>query len=185
VGGLRVAIAIVALSLLGAAACGGSKQGPFTWPKPRAAPHNWGIASIPTGAQLAYPPGWQRIRSDTGTATAALTAADGRFLGYLNVTPQQGGEKLTGWASFRTAHNAHEGDSNVTALAAATGLHFLSGPGSCVKDAYATKTAAHYIEIACIVKGSKSTSVVVGAATSGSWAQMAPVLERAISGFRT
>ncbi len=148
-------------------------------------PHGWSVTSIPTGAQLAYPPGWQTPHSDPGTASAALIASSGRYIGYLNVTPRQGDETLTGWASFRTAHNADEGDRNVTRLASATGLHFLSGSGSCVKDAYTTSTGARYVETACIVKGSKSTSVIVGTTTPGASAQVSPLLERAISGFRT
>ncbi len=147
-------------------------------------PRGWSVASIPTGAQLSYPPGWHRTRADPGTATAALIAPDGRYVGYLNVTPQQGGEEVTGWASFRISHNAQEGDRIVTRLGAATGLRFLTGSGSCVNDAYTTSIGARYIEIACIVKGSTSTSVVVGATTPGAWTQMSPLLEQAISGFR-
>jgi hypothetical protein len=115
--------------------------------------------------------------------TAALVRPDGSFLGYLNVTPRQGPEKLSGWTAFRVAHNADEGDRNVTKLAGATGLRFLDGPGSCVKDSYSTQVGTHYIEIACIVQGARSTSVIVGAAPPGSWAQVSPQLERAIEGF--
>ncbi|HUE27477.1 MAG TPA: hypothetical protein VMP89_11940 [Solirubrobacteraceae bacterium] len=183
--GLRGAIAIVALSLLGAAACGGSKQGPFAWLKPQPVPSGWGVASIPTGAQLAYPPGWRTIHGDPGTATAALIAPGGRYVGYLNVTPKQGNEQIAGWASFRLSHNADEGDRNITRLASGTGLRFLTGTGSCVKDAYTTSIGVRYIETACIVKGSTSTSVVVGATTPGTSARITPLLERAISGFRT
>ena len=181
---MRGTTAIIALALLGAAACGGSKQGPFAWLNPRPAPHAWSVASIPTGAEMAYPPGWQRPHSDVGTASAALITSSGRYIGYLNVTPRQGDETLAGWASFRTAHNADEGDRNVTRLASAAGLRFLTGSGSCVKDAYTTSIGARYIETACIVKGSKSTSVIVGTTTPGASAQIAPLLERAISGFR-
>lgn len=180
----RGALAIVALSLLGAVACGGSKQGPFAWLKPRPAPQNWTVARIPTGAEFAYPPGWRTMHGDAGTVTVALLGSGGRYLGYLNVTPQQGAEKLTGWAAFRTAHNADEGSRDVTQLASATGLRFLTGSGSCVKDAYTTTTEARYIELACIVKGPTRTSVIVGAATPASWARIGPLLERAISGFR-
>lgn len=178
------AIAVVALILLGAAACGGSGQGQFGWLKSRPAPSDWSVARIPVGAALAYPPGWHTIRGDAGTATAALLGSGDRFLGYLNVTPRQADEKLTGWASFRTAHNADEGDRNVRRIAAATGLRFLDGRGSCVKDSYSTRTGARYVEIACIVKGPASSSVIVGAAPPGSWKQVSPQLERAIAGFR-
>ena len=55
--------------------------------------------------------------------TAARTAG-GEILGYLNITPQQGQETLANWASFRPAHNQEEGDSNLMALASATGFQF-------------------------------------------------------------
>jgi hypothetical protein len=189
------ASAIVALAAVGAAACGTAThsaqgpaapaaQGPFAWLKSQPAPHAWSVARIPVGATLAYPPGWHTIHGDRGTVTAALVRPDGSFLGYLNVTPRQGAEKLSGWAAFRVAHNADEGDRNVTKLAAATEIRFLDGPGSCVKDSYSTQVGSHYIEIACIVQGSKSTSVIVAATPPGSWAKVSPQVERAIEAFR-
>jgi hypothetical protein len=180
----RVLLAVVAVSLLGAVACGGSGQRPFAWVTPRPVPKGWNVVQIPTGAQLAYPPGWDKARGDPGTATAALLGAGGQYVGYLNVTPRQGDETLTGWASFRVSHNADEGDRDVKRLAAATGLRFLDGTGSCVEDSYTTSVGARYTEIACIVKGPSTTSVIVGAAPPVSWAQVSPQLERAISGFR-
>lgn len=180
----RTTSALVLISLLGAVACGGSERQPFAWVNPRPAPKGWVVTRIPAGAQLAYPPTWQKTPGDPGTATAALLGPGGRYLGYLNVTPRQGAEQLTGWASFRVTHNAAEGDRDVVRLAEATGLRFLTGSGSCVKDSYTTTTGARYIEIACIVKGPSSTSVIVGAAPPASWAQISPMLERAIDGFR-
>jgi hypothetical protein len=106
-------------------------------------------------------------------------------LGYLNVTPRQGGETLSGWAAFRIAHDADEGDRAIKRLAAGTGLRFLTGHGSCVKDTYTTATRVRYIEIACLVAGPKATSVIVGAAPPASWARTSGSIERAISGFRT
>jgi hypothetical protein len=187
--------AIAVLAVLGGAACGAtaqsaqgppaqSTQGPFVWLKSQQAPREWSTTRIPVGATLAYPPGWHVIHGDAGTATAALVRSDGSFLGYLNVTPRQGPEKLSGWSAFRIAHNADEGDRNVTELAAATRLRFLDGRGSCVKDSYSTQVGSHYIEIACIVQGSKSTSVIVAAAPPGSWTKVSPQLERAIESFR-
>jgi hypothetical protein len=177
-------LALVASSLLGAVACGSSGQRPFAWVTPRPVPKGWNVAQIPTGAQLAYPPGWAKTHGDPGTATAALLGTAGRYIGYLNVTPQQGAEKLAGWAAFRVSRNAEEGDRHVVRLAAATGLHFATGPGSCVKDAYTTTTGARYIELACIVKGPTSTAVIVAATPPGSWARISPLLERAIAAFR-
>jgi hypothetical protein len=134
---------------------------------------------------MPYPPGWQQVAGDAGTATAVLRDARHHFLGYLNLTPRQGDEALATWNSFRVAHNAREGDLHVKSLAAAQGLRFRTGNGSCVSDAYVTSTGARFIEVACLVAGPRTTSVVVGAAPPESWARMSPSIERAISGFTT
>jgi hypothetical protein len=133
------------------------------------------------GAALPYPPGWRRIRSDPGTATAAAFGNDGRYIGYLNLTPRQGGETLSNWARFRVAHNADEHERNVTRLAAATRLRFGSGTGSCLRDTYTTTTGAQYVELACLVAGRKASVVVVGASPPQAWGKIAPLIERAIS----
>jgi hypothetical protein len=73
----------------------------------------------------------------------------------------------------------------VKRLAAATGLHFLTGQGSCVQDSYTTVSHARYTEIACLVAGARSNSVIVGAAPPGAWGRISGVLERAIEGVRT
>jgi hypothetical protein len=187
---------VAALALAGAAtlaACGGSSEtsGPaapsdpaaFTWLHPGPAPSGWRSRPLASGrATLAYPPGWHLTRTDPGTLTASRTAG-GQILGYLNVTPQQGDERLDNWASFRPAHNREEGDSNLVPLASATGLHFRGGVGSCVKDRYATESEHHYVEVACIVRGTEATTVIVGAAPPPVWSQFSPVIERAISSF--
>lgn len=180
----KPAVAVAALALAGAG-CGATSQGPFAWLHPQPAPHGWAVARVASGARMPYPPGWRSVRGDAGTATAALLSAGGLYLGYLNVTPRQGGETLSGWPSLRIAHNAAEGNRNVTRLAAARGLRFLTGHGSCVKDAYTTRTGARYIEIACLVAGHTATSVIVGAASPASWPRVSGLIERAISGFRT
>ncbi len=131
---------------------------------------------------LAYPPGWHLTRTDPGTVTAARTG-HGEIRGYLNVTPQQGEETLENWASFRPAHNVEEGDSHLLPIAAATGLRFSHGRGSCVQDRYATESAHHYVEVACIVRGPAATTVIVGAAPPTLWSRFSPVIERAISSF--
>jgi hypothetical protein len=134
---------------------------------------------------LAYPPSWKPQHGDPGTATAALVGSGGRFLGYLNVTPRQGAETLANWASFRIEHNGDEGDRAIRRMAAATGLHFLGGHGSCVKDAYTTAARSRYIEIACLVSGTRTESVIVGAAPPADWAAESAAIERAIEGVRT
>ncbi len=134
---------------------------------------------------MPYPPGWQRVKADSGAASAARFDTHGHYLGYLNVTPQQGDETLANWDRFRVQHNADEGDRQVKTIAAGTGLRFLTGTGSCVKDTYVTITHARYVEIACLVAGHRATSVIVGAAPPSAWAQTGPLIERAISAFRT
>ncbi len=134
---------------------------------------------------MRYPSGWQRIHGDAGTATAVLRNREREFVGYLNLTPRQSDENLGNWASFRLAHNAEEGDRGVTRLASASGLRFRSGPGSCIRDAYVTTTGAHFIELACLVRGPTVSSVIVGASPPTKWTQMAPVIERSISALTT
>ncbi len=143
----------------------------FSWLKPQPPPTGWRQVTIPSGAAVAYPASWHPQHGDAGTATAALLTRRGAFLGYLNITPRQGPEQLTGWAAFRLHHNREEGDSHVRELASATGLHFRTGRGSCVEDSYATTIHAHFVEIACLVAGAKATTVIVGAAPPADWSQ--------------
>jgi hypothetical protein len=180
--GLATAAALAAVTLTG---CGTSRPGPFAWLHPQPPPNGWSVARIPSGAELAYPRSWRPQHGDPGTATAALVTAAGGYLGYLNLTPRQGPETLSNWASFRVEHNADEGDRSVRRLSAATGLHFRSGRGSCVKDSYATEIGARFIEVACLVAGPRGESVVVGAAPPGRWSQTSTVIERAIEGVGT
>jgi hypothetical protein len=166
-----------------AAASSGARA--FAWLRPQPAPGSWHVARLPSGAEMAYPPGWRQIKGDAGTATAALRSAGGRYLGYLNATPRQGEETLATWRTFRISHNHAEGDRSVVRLAYAGGLRFLDGHGNCVKDAYISGTGVHYIEIACLVFGAKASTVIVGAGPPSAWAQVSGSIERAIAGFRT
>ncbi len=155
----------------------------FAWLRPGPAPSGWSLVRISTGSTLPYPPGWRLAKGDAGTATAVLSSSGQPFIGYLNLTPKQGDESLSTWIPFRLDHNAEDGDNHVVKLAAATGLPFRNGRGSCVRDAYTTKTGAKFIELACLVAGPHATSVIVGAAPPQHWAQVSPLLERAISAF--
>ncbi len=155
----------------------------FAWLRPAGPPRGWRSLRAADGATLSYPPGWQPLPGDPGTATAALRAAGGGFAGYLNATPRQGAETLAGWSSFRVRHNAAEGNRDVRLQAAASGLRFRSGRGACVRDAYATATGARFVELACLVLGPHAAAVIVGAAPPQRWAGVAPLLERAISAF--
>ena len=184
---------LVALALTG---CGGSGpagpsrtarsapagSSPFAWLAPGPAGGAWRAVTLPSGAALPRPPGWRPLRSDAGTASFAMRSPTGAIVAYLNATPRQGAETPANWASFRVHHNAEEGSRNIRRIAAARGLRFRSGPGSCVIDQYRT-SARSYREIACLVTGPHRATVIVGATTPGLWPREAPVIERAISAF--
>lgn len=177
------------LLLILATGCGGTNARitgrAFPWLHGQSAPAGWRVASVPSGASLAYPPGWQLEHSDRGTVSAVLRTSSGRYLGYLNLTPRQGEETLANWATFRVGHNADEGDRGVRRLAAASGLRFLSGRGSCVRDAYTTQIGAQFVEIACLIAGHRDAVVIVAAAPPQAWSQESATLERAIDAART
>jgi hypothetical protein len=155
---------------------------PFAWLRPGPAAAAWSVAHLRSGAALVQPSGWRPVRTDPDTASFALLAPNGAIVAYLNATPRQGSETLANWPSFRVDHNAKEGSRGVRTLAAARGLRFRSGPGSCVIDQYRT-SARSYREIACLVAGRGSATVIVAAATPALWPREAPVIERAISAF--
>jgi hypothetical protein len=168
------------------AGCGGSStrraSGPFAWLHPASPPTGWSVARTAGGATLAYPPGWSPIKTDIGTASAALLGRGGRIDGYLNATPRQGPETLANWSSFRPTHNSREGSRNVRLIASISDARFRSGRGSCVIDSYTTSKDT-YREIACLVTGPGSSAVVVAAAPNALWGQQAGSLERAVSSF--
>jgi hypothetical protein len=185
IGAIVVALAAVALIVgLAGGRQSSHRQGPgaFAWLHAAPPPAGWHVARIEDGATLPYPPGWKPIKSDPGTATAALLSAGDRIAGYLNATPKQGPETLANWSSFRPDHNRDEGDRDVRLIAAAQDLQFRSGPGSCVIDDYTTSKAT-YREIACLVSGPGSSAVIVAAAPSPLWDQQSATLHRAVSGF--
>jgi hypothetical protein len=194
----RFAVAVLAVALL--AACGGTSThstsartgaarpaagvpAAFAWLHPAPPPPGWSLAHLIGTTTLAYPPGWRRIHSDPGTVAAArVDRQSGLVVDYLNATPQQGEETLQNWATFRPDHDREEGDSRVHLLASAKGLRFRNGRGSCVIDRYRTSRTS-YQEIACLVRGSRGTSVIVAAAVVAKWRQTAAELERAVSAF--
>jgi hypothetical protein len=157
----------------------------FAWPRSASAPAGWRSARLSTGATLPYPPGWRTLPGDRGTATAALLDARGRYLGYLNLTPRQGGEMLANWSSFRLRHNRAEGERDVQMEDAARDLRFRMARGSCVRDSYTTATGARYVEVACLVRGGRAGTVVVGAALQSAWAIERATIERALSALST
>jgi hypothetical protein len=184
--GLALAAAVAVAGCGGATEAGSTAPaGAFTWLHPAPPPAGWRVARLPSGtAELASPPVWRPIRTDPGTVSSALLGPHGRIRGYLNATPRSGDETLANWSRFRPAHNREEGDRRVVTEAAATGVRFRTGHGSCVVDRYAT-VSARYREIACIVRGPRATTVVVAAARPQDWARLAPALRRSIASFST
>ncbi len=174
--------------------CGGGDGAPtaalhpgaLDWVRPAVVPPAWRALPLPSSpARLPMPPGWRAEHGDPGTRTAILRGPSGEIAGYLNATPRQGEESLENWSEFRVDHNREEGEREVRLLAAATGLRFRAGRGSCVLDSYRTVSGHRYREIACIVAGRAATTVVVGAAPPSRWEAEAPAIERAVAGFTT
>jgi hypothetical protein len=179
--------AVAALLIVGVSSGGGhSRQrpasAPFAWLHPATPPAGWKVAAIPSGATLAYPPGWQPVKTDAGTASVALLGSGDRFDGFLNATPKSGTETAANWSHFRPDHNRGEGNRDVHLLASAENLTFRSGRGSCVIDVYTTSKTT-FREIACLVSGPDSAAVVVAAAPNAGWEHQAHTLEQAISSF--
>ena len=188
---LLVAATIAAiLGAWGGAAVGSTGlngQAPaFRWLHPRPAPSSWKLARLPSGAAtFGYPRTWRPIRTDPGTVSVALIRPGRSIRGYLNATPRQGTETLTNWPTFRVEHlREEESSKDVRLIASAHGLRFRSGRGSCVIDSYRT-SRTRYREIACLVAGTRTSSVLVGAAPSKAWAQQAGTIERAIASLQT
>src|SRR6478736_5233182 len=137
----------------GASASADGQPAAFRWLQPQPAPHAWKLARLPSGAaSVGYPRSWRPIRTDAGTASVALIE-------------HVGDEEHT---------------KDVRLIASAHGLRFRSGKGSCVIDSYPT-SRTRYREIACLVAGTRTTSVVVGAAPTAIWAQQAKTIQRAIA----
>ena len=192
-GSRRLVVAAASLAAILGAWGGGAKgsaaldgRAPaFRWLQPQAPPAGWKLARLPSGAAaFGYPRTWRPIRTDPGTASVALLGEGRSIRGYLNATPRQGAETLQNWPSFRIDHLGDEGPKDIRLIAAAHGLRFRSGRGSCVIDSYRT-SLTRYREIACLVAGRRTASVIVGAAPAKTWGRQARSLERAIASFRT
>jgi hypothetical protein len=162
------------------AAKGGER---FSWLRARPPAAGWRLARAASGATVAYPPRWQVIAGDRGSVSAALLDSHSHYLGYLNLTPRQGGERRSDWTSFRVRHNRAEGNSEVHVLASAQTLRLGASKAACLQDAYTTSTGARYVEIACLIDGTHP-SVLVGAAPPSDWPAQSATIEREISTVR-
>ena len=104
---------------------------------------------------------------------------------YLNATPRQGAETLRDWPEFRLEHLTDDDASTARQLAVSHSVRFLGGTGTCVIDAYVTKVKAHHFtEVACFVQGKTSSSVIIAAAPTASWAASSGVLMRAVAAYQ-
>ena len=206
---VRAAGALMAVALLAAAGCSATGAAPggvpggvpghrsaassgpsadhtsgFGWFVPRAVPTGWRQAGLPDlTAVMAYPPSARPIQADPGAVAVAQRGAQGDFLLYLNATPRQGAESLANWATFRLAHQADEA-SSVSLVAAATGLMFTRGRGSCVMDDYTSRHGPQaYREIACFVAGKRGSSVLVAATSREHWSAERATVQAAVESY--
>jgi hypothetical protein len=181
-----VAVALAAGDGRGSKPHVGRRPAAFAWLHPEAVPPGWRTLRLPdSGARLSAPASWEAAGGDPGTKTLVSRGSSGQIVGYLNATPLQGDENATNWASFRVAHNRGEGDREERRLASARDLHFRSATGSCVIDSYLTSSGNRYREIACLVAGRSSTTVIVAAAPPSRWHAYRSLLQRAVGAFTT
>ena len=153
---------------------------------PAAAPAGWTRTALPNGtAVVSYPPALHPIAGDKGSISAAQLSPKGTFQLYLNATPRQGTETLAHWAAFRLRFLRADSAANAHLDAAAQRVRFRGGTGSCVIDNYTTRVGAHHFqEIACLVQGRHSGSVIVAAAPAASWAQARSLLLRTVAAYQ-
>jgi hypothetical protein len=133
---------------------------------------------------LSYPPSLRRIAGDTDAVSAGQVGAGGMIQLYLNATPRQGAERLQQWAAFRLRLLREDDAASASQVAAAEGIKFRGGTGSCIIDTYVTRIGGHhYEEIACLVQGHASASVIVAAASTAMWTKESPLLLRAVAAY--
>ena len=182
---LTAIIAIAATAVV-VALQGSSSGRSFPALHPAAAPVGWRHAALPGGAAvLSYPPSLHLIEGDKGTISAARLGPGGAFQFYLNITPRQGAETLANWAAFRLRFLRADNAASTHLDAAATGVKFRGGAGSCVIDDYITRIGAHHFqEIACLAQGRTSASVIVAAAPAAAWAHARPLLFQTVAAYQ-
>ncbi|WP_427132058.1 hypothetical protein [Pseudarthrobacter sp. S9] len=158
---------------------------PFAWFQAGPAPAGWRLMALPAGtAVLPIPPDASPVDGDPGSVSAEMTAANGALQIYLNATPKQGEESQANWPQFRLDHLTGENAASATLLSNRAGMPFRGGTGSCVADSYVTRIDAHrYREIACLIAGTRGSSVLVVASPAESWDLYSPLLEQAVDSY--
>ena len=179
------AMAAIAVTVVAFTLPGRSPGRAFPPLRPVAAPAGWPRLTLPDGtAVLSYPPSLHRLAGDADAVSAARLSARGTIQLYLNATPRQGGEHLRNWAAFRLARLRSDDAASAREVTAWQGVQFRGGTGSCVIDDYLTRIGRHhYEEIACLVQGRTSATVIVAAAPAAIWAQARPLLFRAVAAY--
>jgi hypothetical protein len=160
-------------------------QGPFAWLEQTSLLHGWtqldGDSSV---GPLPVPPGFRTVAGDPGTLTTVLFGPGGAYLGYLNATPRQGGERLRGWPKFRLEHLRDEDARSARQDAIAQLVRTGTALRSCVVDDYVTRIGSHdFREVACLVVQHSASSVIIGATPSGDPAHVWAELERAVAAY--
>ena len=185
---IAAAIAIAAVAISAVAFARPARPAGQAFPRlhPAAAPASWRHLTLPNGtAVLSYPPGLRPVAGDKDAVSAARLNPGGTFQLYLNATPRQGSERLARWAAFRLHLLRSDDAASASQVAAAHGVKFRGGTGSCVMDRYITRIGGHHFqEIACLVQGHTSASVIVAAAPATQWATAQPLLLRAVAAYR-
>jgi hypothetical protein len=178
------ALAAIAITVIVFAVPGRSPSGAFPVLHPAAAPASWPHLRLPDGtAVLSYPPSLRPIAGDTDAVSAARLGPGG-FQLYLNATPRQGAERLQDWAAFRLRLLRSDDAVSAREISAAQGVTFRGGTGSCLIDGYVTRIGGHhYDEIACLVQGRTSASVIIAAAPAAEWTQARPLLLQAVAAY--
>jgi hypothetical protein len=179
------ATAVIAVTAVAFAVPGRSPGRAFPPLHPAAAPAGWPHLTLPSqAAVLSYPPALHQLAGDAGTVSAARLSPRGTIGLYLNATPRQGAEQLPDWAAFRLARLRSDDAASAREITAARGVQFRGGTGSCVIDDYITRIGArHYEEIACLVQGRTSATVIIAAAPAARWAQARPLLFQAVAAY--
>jgi hypothetical protein len=179
------AAAAIAVTIAAFTVSGSPPGHAFTQLHPAAAPGNWRHLTLPNRtAVLSYPPSLRPISGDKVAVSAARLTPHGAFQLYLNATPRQGRERLAQWPAFRLHLLRSDTAASARQVAAAQGVKFRGGTGSCVIDRYVTRIGGHHFqEIACLVVGRTSASVIVAAAPATAWTQARPLLLRAVAAY--
>jgi hypothetical protein len=180
---------VVAALGLAATAAASPPPGPnsLAWVAPQPPLANWKVLVPASGTSvLWYPPAMKQAPGDSYSVTAELRDPTGKLiLVYLNAGPKTGNEQLATFASSRIDHLREEHSHAVRKDAAATGLSFHGGKGSCVIDDYITpRLGHHYKEVTCLVQGKNGASVIVAAALESAWPKYQAWLERAINAYQ-